>query len=99
MNDTKTIIKAVTAQEVLGQIFGVQPEQDVHEDHIRLYWSEEDLPIARKTAQKFLNGNSKGDLRIDIAPVITGAVMDQFSGFIIAGAFTIGTLFLLERLK
>jgi hypothetical protein len=92
MADIRTIAKAKVTALALGKWLGIDPELDIQQDHVRLFWYPKDL----KTVQNsFYNSMQEKDkkLRVDIMPVLMPALIKKYGiyGFgALVSAFLLG---------
>lgn len=72
MAAVQSIAKAKATGLVLKNVFGIEPQYQYLEDHVRVYFKPEDLPtVHAKINELFVKGKTPSDVRIDYLPVIS----------------------------
>lgn len=93
MADIRDIAKAKLTAMALGKWLGVDPELDIQQDHVRIYWPVEKLAIAQDGFSSAMQQKDK-NIRVDLVPVLMPVLTKKY-GIYAAGALL--SAFLLGR--
>ncbi len=86
--DLQTIGKAKIYQMGMKRIFGVDPELDIQDDYVRVFYGPKELPIARAQFKRSME-RKPGAVRGDIAPIVTPYFVKKYIPYL-AGALILG---------
>lgn len=85
MADVLLIAKAKAYQKSIGKVFGIDPELDIKENEIRVYYPPDKL---RKVQQKFNESLKKeSDIKVDWLPIITPHLLTNYLPYLLVAVF------------
>jgi len=85
MASISQIAKARAVALGIGKSVGIEPDLDIREDHVRLYYSEGKKQEASRLWALFLNSTDKGDVRIDFGGELAPGLIQKFWMYALAG--------------
>jgi hypothetical protein len=76
--DILTIAKAKSYQLALLKLLKANPEMDIREKNIRLFYLREERKKAQKTFENMLKPKKETDIKIDYLPVILPVLIKKY---------------------
>jgi hypothetical protein len=90
MATVQTIAKAKATGLILKNLFGIEPEYDYQENHVRLYYTGNNLNQVREKIDQIATTSTKpSDVRIDFIPMVAPAGIKKALPYAL-GAVAIG---------
>lgn len=80
------IAKARAVAIGIGKSVGIDPDLDIREDHVRLYYSDGKKAEASRLWSVFLNSVDTGDVRIDFGAEIAPGIVQKYWMYALAGS-------------
>lgn len=78
MARVQQIAKARAIAAGIGRSIGVEPDLDIRDDYVRLYYSENKKQAASEAWTQFLNSVDKGDVRVDFTPELIPGLIQKY---------------------
>lgn len=87
----------VVASGIIYKTFGVWPSVNRTAEYDELYFTPEQEEIAENTIIRFLEQDKKGTLKIQLWPVIRGAVAKKYSPYIFASGVALLSYWMFKK--
>ncbi len=85
MADPLTILKAKATGRAMSEWLDVEPDLDIQDDYVRIYYPPSKLKSAQK---KFSNNmNVPGRVRVDLVPVMSPYIIERYGMWALAALF------------
>lgn len=85
MASIQTIAKARAIAAGIGKATGIEPDLDIRDDHVRLYYSENKKESAAKEWAAFINSTDTGDVRVDFQAELMPGIFQKYWMYALAG--------------
>lgn len=94
MADIKTVARAKVIALAIGKIVGVEPDLDMQETKVRLYYGAAKKEAAAVAWTRFINSAAESDIQVDIAGQLLPGITQKYWQY---GAGALGLMYAVLR--
>ena len=69
--------RALAIRKGIRKLTGAEPEMDLQEDHVRIYFAPDELRVAQAWFKKNMN-KDPGPIRMEVGPVVTPYFLKRY---------------------